>query len=366
MLDVTERKRIEQRERQYADIVETIDIGLIVVQLRDQDDDQSLELVAANPSACAALDRPLDQFAGQPLHEALPGLNGTEILVRLADVARLSRSFEVAEIVVRKGLPTEQILACRAFPLGEQFVGISLSDVTDRALASQALRRQALHDALTGLPNRVLLQDRLSQSLRESTRSGAPVALLVMDLDQLQGDQRHARPPRTATSCCIELGEPPAARAAAPDTVARLGGDEFASARRASTATEAPRPSPSGCSPRSREPFVDRRADASRSTRSVGIALLPRARRRRRDAACGAPTSRCTRPSGRPRRYAVYEAEQRPPRRPRGSRCWASCAAALERRRARRCTTSRRSTLATGEIVRRRGARPLGAPGPRA
>ena len=105
MLDVTERKRIEQRERQYADIVETIDIGLIVVQLCDPDDDLSLQLVAANPTASASLDRPLDQFAGQLLHEALPGLMGSDILVRLADVAQLGRSFEIDEIVVRRGLP---------------------------------------------------------------------------------------------------------------------------------------------------------------------------------------------------------------------------------------------------------------------
>jgi diguanylate cyclase (GGDEF)-like protein/PAS domain S-box-containing protein len=227
MLDVTERKRIEQRERQYADIVETIDIGLIVVQLRNQDDDQSLELVAANPSACEALDRPLDQFAGQPLHEALPGLNGTEILVRLADVARLGRSFEVDEIVLRRGLPTEQILACRAFPLGEHFVGISLSDVTTATLASQALRRQALHDGLTGLPNRTLLQDRLSHSLRESTRSGEPVALLVMDLDQFK-EINDALGHHVGDQVLIELANRLQQVVRGADVIARLGGDEFA------------------------------------------------------------------------------------------------------------------------------------------
>ena len=227
MLDVTERKRIEQRVRQYAGIVETIDIGLVVVRLCDADDELSLELVAANPAACAAIDRPLDQFAGQALHEALPNLVGSDLLVRLADVARLGRSFEIDEIVVRRGLPTEQILACRAFPLGDEFVGVSLSDVTTATLASQALRRQALHDGLTGLPNRTLLQDRLGQSLRESARSGEPVALLVMDLDQFK-EINDALGHHVGDQVLIELANRLQQVVRGADVIARLGGDEFA------------------------------------------------------------------------------------------------------------------------------------------
>jgi diguanylate cyclase (GGDEF)-like protein/PAS domain S-box-containing protein len=227
MLDVTERKRIEQRERQYADIVETIDIGLVVLQLRDPEDDLSLEVVAANPAACAALDRPLDQFAGQALHVALPNIVHSGLMARVADVARHGRSFEIDEIVLRKGQPTEQILACRVFPLDDGVVGISLSDVTTETLASQALRRQALHDGLTGLPNRTLLQDRLTQSLRESSRSGAPVALLVMDLDQFK-EINDALGHHVGDQVLIELANRLQQLVRGADVIARLGGDEFA------------------------------------------------------------------------------------------------------------------------------------------
>jgi diguanylate cyclase (GGDEF)-like protein/PAS domain S-box-containing protein len=227
MLDVTERKRIEERERQYADIVETIDIGLVVVELRDPEDELSLRLMAANPAACASLDRPLDQAAGQLLHEAIPGLAGNDLMVRVADVARTGRTYEIEEIVVRKGLPSEQILACRAFSLGDGVIGISLSDVTTATLASQALRRQALHDGLTGLPNRTLLQDRLSQALRESSRSGAPVALLVMDLDQFK-EINDALGHHVGDLVLIELANRLQQVVRGADVIARLGGDEFA------------------------------------------------------------------------------------------------------------------------------------------
>ena len=129
--------------------------------------------------------------------------------------------------MVRRGLPTEQILACRAFPLGDEFVGVSLSDVTTATLASQALRRQALHDGLTGLPNRTLLQDRLGQSLRESARSGEPVALLVMDLDQFK-EINDALGHHVGDQVLIELANRLQQVVRGADVIARLGGDEFA------------------------------------------------------------------------------------------------------------------------------------------
>ena len=187
MLDVTERKRIEQRVRQYADIVETIDIGLVVVRLRDADDELSLELVAANPAACAAIDRPLDQSPGRRLHEALPNLVGTDLL---RPAGRRGPARPVLRDRRDRGAPRPADRADPRLPglpaAATSSSAVSLSDVTTATLASQALRRQALHDGLTGLPNRTLLQDRLGQSLRESARSGEPVALLVMDLDQFK------------------------------------------------------------------------------------------------------------------------------------------------------------------------------------
>jgi diguanylate cyclase (GGDEF)-like protein len=98
------------------------------------------------------------------------------------------------------------------------------------ALALQArneqLRAAALYDALTGLPNRVLLDERLIQAVRRSERSGKPFAVMFVDLDRFKsvndayghdvGDRLLKAVSERMQSCV--RGE---------DTVARAGGDEF-------------------------------------------------------------------------------------------------------------------------------------------
>ena len=99
-------------------------------------------------------------------------------------------------------------------------------DITARKQID-SLRHQATHDALTELPNRVLLQDRLTQALADAARDATPIALLLLDLDRFKeindtlghhvGDQLLQRiGPRVLELLC------------GADTMARLGGDEFA------------------------------------------------------------------------------------------------------------------------------------------
>ena len=101
-----------------------------------------------------------------------------------------------------------------------------VQDVTERRLAEEALTHQARHDPLTGLPNRVLLADRLDQALKRAQRSGLWVAMLLVDLDGFKEvNDRHGH------GCGDRLLAEIAARLSggvrASDTVARLGGDEF-------------------------------------------------------------------------------------------------------------------------------------------
>jgi diguanylate cyclase (GGDEF)-like protein len=102
------------------------------------------------------------------------------------------------------------------------------------ATASRQLRRQsahnahqALHDALTGLPNRLLLHDRITQALRASDRDLRPMALLLMDLDRFK-EVNDTLGHRHGDTLILQVGERLRATARAADTVARLGGDEFA------------------------------------------------------------------------------------------------------------------------------------------
>ena len=82
------------------------------------------------------------------------------------------------------------------------------------------------HDALTGLPNRLLVQDRFAQALARSRRDGTPLAMLVIDLDdfrRVNDSLGHA----VGDAVLQRMAERLRVMAAETDTLGRLGGDEF-------------------------------------------------------------------------------------------------------------------------------------------
>ncbi|OHC26374.1 MAG: hypothetical protein A2Y50_02560 [Pseudomonadales bacterium RIFCSPLOWO2_12_59_9] len=100
------------------------------------------------------------------------------------------------------------------------------SDVTERKVMEEQVRKLAFFDALTQLPNRRLLDDRLSQALLASTRSGRYGALLFLDLDNfkpLNDTHGHA----VGDLLLIEVATRLKRCVREMDTVARFGGDEF-------------------------------------------------------------------------------------------------------------------------------------------
>jgi diguanylate cyclase (GGDEF)-like protein len=103
----------------------------------------------------------------------------------------------------------------------------TVTDVTRQRELEERLRQAALHDPLTGLPNRSLLLDRIGQVIDAQRRSGAPAALIYCDLDgfkRINDTAGHAAGDAALLDAAMSLRS--AIRAG--DTVARLGGDEFA------------------------------------------------------------------------------------------------------------------------------------------
>lgn len=105
------------------------------------------------------------------------------------------------------------------------FVSI-FHDITELKRQQEALEYQAQHDALTGLPNRVLLDDRLRMALAQLSRSGQKLGLLFLDLDNFK-NINDGLGHGAGDALLVELSRRLERLLRAGDTLARLGGDEF-------------------------------------------------------------------------------------------------------------------------------------------
>lgn len=102
----------------------------------------------------------------------------------------------------------------------------TVEDITDRKVAEERVQYLAYYDALTGLPNRALLQDRLAVALANARRQKGKVALLFLDLDRFKNindSLGHSFGDLLLRAVAERLSR----SAREQDTVARLGGDEF-------------------------------------------------------------------------------------------------------------------------------------------
>ena len=99
-------------------------------------------------------------------------------------------------------------------------------DISERKQMEEQVRQLALHDTLTGLPNRRLLNDRLSQSMSASKRSGCYGAVMFLDLDNFKPlNDTHGH--GVGDLLLVEVAKRLGSCVRGADSVARFGGDEF-------------------------------------------------------------------------------------------------------------------------------------------
>ncbi|MEY2571235.1 MAG: hypothetical protein QOE63_1585, partial [Acidimicrobiaceae bacterium] len=184
-----------------------------------------------NAAVCALLGRPADELLGRRwtafAHPDDPSL-GKAVLARLAAG---HDSYEDERRYVRPDgtivWASVHVTLVRDHAGAPQCLSAQLQDITARTQLEQELGHNALHDPLTGLPNRALLVDRLTQSLVTLPRRETQLALMALNVDRLQlvndgyghdvGDDllRHVA---AQIASAVRPG----------DTVARCGGDDFA------------------------------------------------------------------------------------------------------------------------------------------
>jgi PAS domain S-box-containing protein len=108
-------------------------------------------------------------------------------LLHPVEPSRVAREGGVRELRRRRGAGTETALevALSGSEVDGHWLGVALlRDITLRAARQAELERMALHDGLTGLPNRTLLNDRIGHAIGAARRSGERMALLLLDLDR--------------------------------------------------------------------------------------------------------------------------------------------------------------------------------------
>jgi diguanylate cyclase (GGDEF)-like protein/PAS domain S-box-containing protein len=100
------------------------------------------------------------------------------------------------------------------------------SDISERKASEERIRHLAHHDALTGLPNRRLLEDRLARALAQARRAQSYAAVMLIDLDGFKAvNDGHGH--RTGDRVLAAVGQRLRRCVRETDTVARVGGDEF-------------------------------------------------------------------------------------------------------------------------------------------
>jgi diguanylate cyclase (GGDEF)-like protein len=270
MFDVTGERRATAQAEQYLNLVDRIALALLVLRLENLHDDRSLTIVALNPETGRLAATDPRTATGHPVGEVLPMID-ERLTTALANVVRTGKPFLVDDLRSDDGTRS-RIHTLFAFPLPDQSVGVSIQDITDRTMAAEVLRRQALHDALTGLPNRTMLNERLHQAIRTAARDGRPAALVVMDLDQFK-EVNDALGHDHGDRLLIEVSRRLQKVLQGADTIARLGGDEFA-ALLSDTDEEAARRAASQIRSALEQPFQLGGIDIQTSA-SIGIAMHP-------------------------------------------------------------------------------------------
>jgi diguanylate cyclase (GGDEF)-like protein len=149
---------------------------------------------------------------------------------------RIGRSAAMAAPIHAAGRPVGCLLVSssridRDYATDERTLLMTLARHASLAIADARARaateQQALHDPLTGLPNRTLFRDRLDHALARARRAGREIGLLICDIDDFRsanGSLGHA----TGDALLAAIGGRLKACVRASDTAARLGDDEFA------------------------------------------------------------------------------------------------------------------------------------------
>ncbi|MCW2616575.1 MAG: hypothetical protein JWN08_3569 [Frankiales bacterium] len=224
--DVTARVEAEcalrASEERYRAIAETAQEGIWVA-------DATGRTLYLNAKMIELLGHPAEQVCGRPVLEVLGVGQSALMALRLRD--REQRGSEEYDLEYAHPDGGQRWFRVASSPLHDGASGYvgslaMVSDATEVRRGEAALRRLALHDSVTELPNRTLLADRLAQASERCARTRTPLTVLFVDIDQfnvVNDALGHAAGDELLRAVAGRL----CAAARRGDTVGRFGGDEF-------------------------------------------------------------------------------------------------------------------------------------------
>jgi diguanylate cyclase (GGDEF)-like protein/PAS domain S-box-containing protein len=225
------RHSLAVSENRYRTLFESIDEGFCIVNVIFDEDERPIDYRFLEINPAFVRHTGLDDAVGRTLTELVPGIEPywIDAYGRVALTGEPTRFIEHAESMGRW-------FDDYAFRIGEpeeRKVAVLFNDVTERKRAEHALqesvallRHHAHHDVLTGLPNRLMFEEKLRATVATADRHARPFAVLFLDLDgfkAINDDFGHA----AGDVVLIEVARRLRRSLRASDTLARIHGDEF-------------------------------------------------------------------------------------------------------------------------------------------
>lgn len=223
--DITERKRVEETLLRLAAIVDSSDDAIVGKTLDGI-------IVSWNSGAEHIYGYTAVEVLGRPVSLLIPpdpgGKDETHLILERIRQGERIASYETVHRRKDGSLIDISLTISPVRNYTGKIIGASSisRDITEQKKMEEIIRRQAYHDTLTGLPNRMLFFDRLTLEMAESNRNRKKIAVMFMDLDNFKkindtlghiiGDNLLKEAANRLKACVRES-----------DTVARIGGDEF-------------------------------------------------------------------------------------------------------------------------------------------
>jgi diguanylate cyclase (GGDEF)-like protein/PAS domain S-box-containing protein len=226
--EFVERKRAEvalqESEKRMRSVLDNVSDGLATL-------DHTSLIESANPAVVKLFGYLEEELIGQSVDALIATTHRSAFVNYLQRRLKLDLPASGAHETMGKRkngslFPLEFVVSSMHVGTRHLFIA-TMRDISERKAQTDALEYQALHDALTGLPNRSLFGDRLRQALLSARRNQRMFGVLLLDLDRFK-DINDALGHDRGDSLLQEVTARLRGVLRATDTIARLGGDEFA------------------------------------------------------------------------------------------------------------------------------------------